>query len=166
MYEEVLSFMETRRNDTAGVIAAPPLIYGGGMVLGMVIEWIIPIPVYVSQELLFRMLGFILLLGSFVVSLWALRVMSRLKTHVDPYKPTLALAEEGPFRFSRNPIYLSLTCLQLGLGLVLAWPWLWVTLIVVLWLMTHGVIDREEQYLERKFGTQYIRYKERVRRWI
>ncbi|MCL5972427.1 MAG: isoprenylcysteine carboxylmethyltransferase family protein [Firmicutes bacterium] len=158
--------MSFRRVDSAGVIMPPPLIYGGGIVLGAVLEWAVPLRVQVLQYLFFRGLGLILLLGSVVVSLWALRVLSALGTSADPNQPTLVVADSGPFAFSRNPLYLSLTWLQLGLGLVLAWPWLWITLVAVMWLMTHGVIDREEQYLENKFGVQYLNYKVRVRRWI
>ena len=156
----------SRRVDNAGVIMPPPLIYGGGIVIGALLEWTIPMRVQFLQNPVFRGLGLILLLGSAVVSLWALRVLSALGTSADPSQPTLVLADSGPFALSRNPLYLALTWLQLGLGLVLAWPWLWITLVAVLWLMTHGVIDREEQYLEDKFGLQYLNYKARVRRWI
>ena len=158
--------MSSRRVDNAGVIMPPPVIYGGGIVLGTVLEWAMPMRVQFLQSPIFLGLELSLIVGSAVVSLWALRVLSALNTSADPGQPTSALAESGPFAFSRNPLYLSLTWLQLGLGLVLEWPWLWITLIVVMGLMTHGVVDREEQYLEAKFGVQYLNYRARVRRWI
>ena len=80
--------------------------------------------------------------------------------------PTTALVTTGPFRFSRNPLYVALTLAYLGIAVAAQSLWALALLIVVLIVMQQGVIGREERYLERPFGADYLRYKERVRRWI
>ncbi|HEY5595406.1 MAG TPA: methyltransferase, partial [Nitrospiria bacterium] len=92
--------------------------------------------------------------------------MIRVGTHVDPFKPTTALATDGPFRFTRNTLYLSLTLLYGGITLFVNLPWALLFLPIVLLIMRIGVIDREERYLEQKFGEDYLRYKRSVRRWF
>jgi protein-S-isoprenylcysteine O-methyltransferase Ste14 len=93
-------------------------------------------------------------------------VMKHAGTHIDPYKPTMALVVDGPFRFTRNPLYLSLTLLYSGTAFLLNLLWAILLLPIALVIMQFGVICREERYLEKKFGQEYLRYKARVRRWI
>jgi protein-S-isoprenylcysteine O-methyltransferase Ste14 len=80
--------------------------------------------------------------------------------------PTNALTFEGPYRFTRNPMYVGMALLQGGLALAGNALWPLVALIPVLWIVRTQVIDKEEQYLERRFGQQYRDYKARVRRWL
>lgn len=70
------------------------------------------------------------------------------------------------FQYSRNPTYLSLTLLHVGLALVLGMPWVLLMVVPAAALTQWGVVLREEQYLESKFGEEYLRYKTRVRRWM
>ena len=87
-------------------------------------------------------------------------------TNVSPHNPTLAIVKCGPYRFTRNPLYVSLCLLQLGISLRLN-DWIALSLTLVLFGMLHyGVVLREEIYLERKFGEEYLAYKRSVRRWI
>ena len=79
---------------------------------------------------------------------------------------TTAVVRHGPFRFSRNPMYLSLTGLYVGIAVSVNALWVTVLLPVALVSIMVGVIAREESYLERKFGTEYTRYKTTVRRWL
>ena len=90
----------------------------------------------------------------------------RKHTSVIPYIPTTAIIQSGPFRISRNPIYLADTLCYVGVAFLLntAWPLLWLPLVLL--VMHRGVILREERYLERKFGDEYNRYRLRVRRWL
>ncbi len=92
--------------------------------------------------------------------------MGRAGTSIKPTVPTTALVTTGPFRFSRNPLYVSVTLFYLGIAIAARSLWALALLLVVLVVMQRGVIDREERYLERRFGADYLRYKERVRRWI
>jgi protein-S-isoprenylcysteine O-methyltransferase Ste14 len=96
----------------------------------------------------------------------ALREFRRAGTSVKPYEPTTALIRSGPFRVSRNPIYLSLSFFQLGIGLWTLNGWVVALLVPVLAVMIPGVIMREERYLERRFGDEYRRYKASVGRWM
>ena len=90
----------------------------------------------------------------------------RKHTSVIPYIPTTAIIQSGPFRISRNPIYVADTLCYVGVAFLLntAWPLLWLPLVLL--VMHRGVILREERYLERKFGEEYSGYKLRVRRWL
>jgi protein-S-isoprenylcysteine O-methyltransferase Ste14 len=87
-------------------------------------------------------------------------------TPVPARKPTTAIVRTGPYHFSRNPIYLAFSLLQLGIAIWVNSLWLIATLIAAVALMHYVVIPREEQYLERKFGAEYLDYKASVRRWL
>lgn len=84
-----------------------------------------------------------------------LRALSRAHTPVDPMKPTAALVTEGPFRYSRNPIYLALTLLYLGVVFFVNALWILLLVVPALVMLGYGVIAREEAYLARKFGEAY-----------
>ena len=88
------------------------------------------------------------------------------ETNINPFKPTMSIVSSGPFRFTRNPLYLALTLIYAGLTLVLNTWWCVVLLAPVLLLIHFGVVAREERYLERKFGGSYRQYRARVRRYL
>jgi protein-S-isoprenylcysteine O-methyltransferase Ste14 len=92
--------------------------------------------------------------------------MARAGTSFRTERPTTAIVTAGPFRYSRNPIYVALTLLYLGIGMVLNALWVLLLIVPVIAVMQRGVIAREERYLERKFGDEYRRYQVRVRRWL
>lgn len=87
-------------------------------------------------------------------------------TPVPARKPTTVIVRTGPYRLSRNPIYLAFSLLQLGIAIWANSLWLLATLVVAVGLIHYVVIPREEQYLERKFGVEYLDYKRSVRRWV
>ena len=92
--------------------------------------------------------------------------MRRAGTNVDPYKPSTTIVEAGPYRYTRNPLYVGMTLMYGGFSaLANALPSV-LLLPGVLAVMRRGVIEREERYLEGKFGDEYRAYKARVRRWI
>ena len=92
--------------------------------------------------------------------------MWRARTPIDPRKSVARLVTHGPFRFTRNPSYLSFAVYYVGIASLVNTRWPLFLLPLVLLVVQRGVIEREEQYLERKFGQEYLRYKARVRRWI
>ena len=153
-----------KTTDTAGVIAPPPVIYLTSLVIGLVFRALVPTP-FLPRGLAF-MLGAILIAIAVWLSVWGVRVMHRAGTSEKTSLPTTALVTTGPFRYSRNPLYVSLTLGYLGIAVAAQSLWALALLIVVLAVVQRGVIDREERYLERRFGADYLRYKERVRRWI
>jgi len=87
-------------------------------------------------------------------------------TPVPGQKPTTVIVRTGPYRFSRNPIYLAFSVFQLGIAVWVNSVWLLAMLVGAVALIHYVVIRREEQYLERKFGAPYLDYKASVRRWL
>ncbi len=150
--------------DHPEVIALPPLIYLAGLVPGLILEWLLPLGV--AFGIAWRLFGGALMALSLGLAIWADRTLLRAGTHVYPKLPAKVLVTHGPFRYSRNPIYLGLTGFYIGLSLVLGALWPLLLLPWVLGAMHFGVIVREERYLERKFGQEYLEYKARVRRWL
>ena len=150
--------------DSANVIALPPLIYGAAVVIGLVIHYVFPLRILPSTPA--RWLGILLVLLSIMIVISALRALARAKTTFDVRKPTTAIVSDGAFQYSRNPMYLSMTLLYLGIASLVNSLWLILLVLPVVILIQWGVIEREERYLERKFGQAYLLYKGHVRRWV
>ena len=152
------------RPDAAGVMVPPPLIYLIGLVLGYLLGLVYPITLLprVSSFLL----GVIVLLVGLTVASSAIRTFRRHRTTTLPTRPAAALVQDGPFRFTRNPMYLSLGISYLGLALMMDSLWVLLLIIPVLAAVNFYVIAREEKYLTRKFGDEYRSYVAKVRRWI
>lgn len=156
--------MSTEAKDHPGVIAFPPLILAAHVVAGGVAYWLCPLPLL--PPLPARSIGVILMVAAGAQALWAARSMKRAGTNVRPSLPTTAIVTAGPYRYTRNPMYLSLCLLYLGISLLIDGV-LPVLFLVPLALTLHfGVIMREERYLAAKFGETYLAYQRRVRRWI
>jgi len=150
--------------DTAGVVARPPLIYGGALAAGLLAKTLFP-TAFLPRRVA-RLLGPPLLGAGFLLFLSSLRAMRQAGTSVRSVKPTSSLVIGGPYRYTRNPIYLGFTLFYSGItALANSLPSA-LLLPFVLVVMQRGVIEREERYLERIFGEEYLRYKARVRRWI
>ena len=150
--------------DKAGVVAPPPLIYLGALVFGLLLGRRFPIG-FLPRRIA-RGFGWPLLGGGVLLLGWFERAMRQADTPASPYKPVSHIATEGPFRYTRNPGYLSMAMIYAGIATVANALWAILLLPVALLVIQRGVIDREERYLERKFGEEYLRYKEQVRRWI
>jgi protein-S-isoprenylcysteine O-methyltransferase Ste14 len=150
--------------DTAQVLVLPPLVYGAAFVIGLLLHLVFPL--HILPTTLARWIGMMCVLVSLPLALTTFRVLSRAHTPVDPMKPTTALVTEGPFRYSRNPIYLALTLLYLGVALLVNAWWILLLVVPVLLVIRYGVIAREEAYLTRKFGDAYLQYTAEVRRWL
>jgi protein-S-isoprenylcysteine O-methyltransferase Ste14 len=150
--------------DIAGVIAPPPLIYLAGLAVGFGLEALLPgssVPDAV------RWIGGGLLVALGLVLLASFEsAFSRRGTAANPWKPTTAIVTAGPYGLTRNPAYLGMTLLYVGIALLAGALWVLAPLPVVLLVIDRAVIAREERYLERKFGREYLDYKRGVRRWI
>lgn len=158
------SVNSTDSADHPDVIAWPPLIFLGCAAVGSLLHFIFPIRVMRYSVSL--SLGVGLAVVSVSLGAWAVRAMAAAGTNIRPDRPALTIVRTGPYRFTRNPMYLSLCLLQLALGFVLdGWIALLFTIPLVL-ILHFGVIRREESYLEAKFGEQYLAFKRKVRRWI
>ena len=145
-------------------IVRPPLVYLGAIALGLLLHfaW--------SVQLVSRAaslpLGGTVVLVAVALFLWAVRTFRLAGTPVPGNRPTTTIVRAGPYRYSRNPIYLSFSLLQLGVALWVNSLWLLVTLVPAVALMSFVVIPREEQYLETHFPSDYLPYKASVRRWL
>ncbi len=150
--------------DNPGVAVLPPVLYGGAFLLVVVLHLLWPLrialpPIAVPP-------GLMLLLSALGLILWGRTTMHGAGTNISPLKPALTLVNSGPYRFSRNPLYVAMTLLFVGLTLLVN-SWWGVLLLVPLILLLHfGVVRREERYLQRKFGDEYTEYRSQVRRYV
>ena len=150
--------------DNPGVVAPPPLIYLGAFLIVLVCRWCWPIPIDAGSRGLWP--GLLLIAVGAGIAIWGRRTMAAAGTNVNPSRPAMTIVSSGPFRFSRNPLYLSLTLMYLGLTLAVNTWWGFVALIPLIIVMHAGVVLREERYLEKKFGEPYRQYRARVRRYL
>jgi outer membrane protein TolC/protein-S-isoprenylcysteine O-methyltransferase Ste14 len=152
-----------RDRDHPGVIAPPPLLFLSAIVTAIVLDSFAPAP---AVPQLLRIAGGALIAAALVLAAFSFREFRRARTSFETRRPTTAVLTTGPFRWTRNPLYLGLTSLTAGLGLALDRLWVLPLLVPVLWVLHRGVILREERYLEAKFGDEYRRYRASVRRWF
>lgn len=157
--------MNSPPSESAGIIAPPPILYLSVLMIGFIMHTISPQPIFASPAI-GKWLGLLLLLLSSCLARWAFVAMRQAGTTANPRKPSTALAIDGPFRLSRNPIYLSMTGLYLGIAFFANTGWPGILLVPLLLTMHFGVILREERYLAKQFGSTYLEYKSTVRRWL
>ena len=141
------------RADTAQVIVRPPLAFGLAIVVGLALDWLVPLP-FMPTGLPVGWLGTMVFLFALALAAWAIVTITR------------AVVESGPYRFTRNPIYLGMLLGLVGLAIAFDTFWLLVTLVPFALVIRYGVVAREEAYLERKFPDVYAGYRSRVRRWL
>lgn len=150
--------------DTAGVIAPPPLIFLMGLFVGYWLEYLWPSPA-LPDEIGYS-LGVLLGVVGLATALPALFGFRRAGTSPEPWHPSTALVTEGLYRYTRNPMYVGMALIFLGVTAAFGGVWMLLLLLPTLMTMHYGVIVREEQYLESKFGEAYRDYKLSVRRWL
>jgi protein-S-isoprenylcysteine O-methyltransferase Ste14 len=158
--------MADTSHDTSGIRFPPPLIYLGVFGAGYGLDRVAPMRVWAAPGVLLQTISWTLILGAVLLALSAWVQFQRAGTTPNPMRPTTALVVRGPYRFTRNPMYLSLAALYLGAALRLNSLWPLVLFPVVITLIEWRVIAREEAYLEARFGETYRAYKAQVRRWI
>ena len=146
------------------VVAPPPLLFLGGFLLGLALNaWrplaIIPLPVFAWG-------GSALAAAGMAFAAAGALTFRRVGTGIEPGTPATTLVTIGPYRWSRNPIYVGMAAVSAGLALVLNALWILLTLIAVVALVQFGVIRREERYLSDRFPDEYGAYRARVRRWL
>ncbi|MFL5692050.1 MAG: methyltransferase family protein [Ktedonobacteraceae bacterium] len=155
--------MQDTSRDNAGVIAPPPLLYVVALVVSLLLHRKVPLP---FSRRRMPMLSTLLVGAGLTTGFLAVSTMRRAQTSLNPSEPVKTLVIEGPFKVTRNPIYVSFTLIYIGIALLVNTLWPLLLLPVVQNVMRQGIIEREERYLERKFGQEYLAYKERVPRWI
>ena len=156
--------MAESEQDTARPVVPPPVVYLGALVIGLLLGVVFPTP-FLSGWIPVA-IGVVLVAIGLVGAVSAIATMRRTGESPIPTAPTRTLVVNGPFQFTRNPIYLSFTLIDVGIAIAFSALWVLALLVPVLLIMDRIVIVSEEQYLERRLGDAYMRYKARVRRWI
>ncbi len=150
--------------DHAGVAFHPLLLLALVFVVGFLARWLVPLN-FLSRALSMS-IGPIVTAAALGGFFWAVYTMRTGDASIPTNEPTNVIVIRGPYRFSRNPIYLSMLFLQVGTSIWANSLWFLGLAVVSAVLLWWGVISREERYLERKFGAEYLSYKGRVRRWL
>jgi len=151
-------------SDNPRVAILPPFLFGGAFLVVVLLQLIWPLRLVPYPIALW--IGPMLLVVSLAIGLWGRKTMHRAGTNISPLKPSINLVNTGPYRFSRNPLYVAMTLLYLGLTFLFNSWWGVALLIPVLLVLHFGVVRREERYLERKFGEEYLAYRSQVRRYL
>ena len=155
-----------KKSKAAQVWFFPPYL----VLLGLIISFLLEFLVYRNQifdnSIIFRFLGIILTIAAILLFVRSVRIFSLRKEKLHPRSISTQIFKEGPFQFSRNPIYLAMFVLLIGVGLTLNSFWFLYSGLVVAIMLHYGVIIPEENYLEKEFGKDYLEYKKTVRRWL
>jgi len=152
--------------DRPSIIFPPPLIFFALLGIGFLMDYLVPLKLYSGLWLARIIGGGILFLISGSLALAAFWVLLNNKTPFDPSKPTVVIVQDGPFRISRNPMYLSLLILLLGVAVLSGSIWMFLAIPPLFIIFDIGVVQPEEDSLEQKFGEEYLAYKSKVRRWL
>ncbi len=151
----------------ANVPVIPPVLFGAGLAAGFLLKWLVPVHlVPPSLERPVSFAGWVFALLGLAFGGWAFGTFLKARTTPHPNHPVSALVTWGPYRISRNPMYAGVSAGVVGIALVANTPWLLATLPLVWLALSRLVIDREEAYLERRFGEDYRAFKARTRRWF
>ncbi|MBT3941313.1 MAG: isoprenylcysteine carboxylmethyltransferase family protein [Chloroflexi bacterium] len=149
-----------------GLMASPRLIFGLPFGAGVVLHVMTGSDIQPGEHLIPVIAGAVFVAIGLILSGWATIALRRGGQHPDPARPTTSLVTDGPYEYSRNPIYLSFAALGLGIGLLLNSWWVVAPVPVALIALHFLVVVREERYMETVIGHQYIGYRESVRRWL
>lgn len=151
------------------IMFPPPLIFVVVFLLGLGLERLLRISIVREGGATAPMLGVLglALVGlGFFVMFWGMLTFWRAGTSVLPFRPATALVERGPYRFTRNPMYVGMTTAHVGAALAFNVTWPLLLLPLALYLVVRFVIRPEEEYLARRFGAEYELFRTRVRRWL
>ena len=154
----------TAQSDHPGVWFPPPFWYALAVLGGVLLDRRWPLTILGGRAITFA--GVVFVLGWMALAFVSISRFRRSKTSIVPIRPAEALVLSGPYRYTRNPMYVSLALLTIGCGLLLATWWPIVLLVPTLVIVQRFVILPEERYLRRRFGTAYEAYARRVRRWL
>ncbi|HUB11104.1 MAG TPA: isoprenylcysteine carboxylmethyltransferase family protein [Acetobacteraceae bacterium] len=158
-------FRNADKADAPNVAVHPPIAWALALLAGWVLHRLIPLP-FIPPAVPTAWLGAMVFALAVALAVWAFASITRAGSNVPTNLPSTTIVDTGPYRFTRNPIYLGMALGLIGeaIGLDTVWPLL--TLVPFAVVISYGVIAREEAYLEGKFGDVYRRYRTRVRRWL
>ena len=148
----------------SNTIAWPPIIALAAVLLSLLAGFFYMLPF--PEGAAYRSIGMLIVVFVIALDLWSIVTLRAAHTTVMPTRKSTNLVTTGPFRFSRNPIYVGNILLLLGLGLILANAWFVPFAVLAAFAIQKFAIDREELHLLARFGAEYEVYCRRVRRWI
>jgi len=151
--------------DHANTLVRPPIALLLALLAGLTLDWLHPLP-FAPAGLPHAWAGAGIFVIGLAIVVWAITALKAAGTSVQGYKPTSAIVDHGPYRFTRNPVYVGMLVGLAGLAVAFDTLWLLVTLVPFFAIIRFGVVAREEAYLDRKFGDAYRSYRARVRRWL
>ncbi|MEZ5817432.1 MAG: isoprenylcysteine carboxylmethyltransferase family protein [Hyphomicrobiaceae bacterium] len=159
--------MSEATTDRPSTFPWPPVLLAAAVLIAVGLDrWVLRLPVPWADMGAIHFIGMVLLLAGVILVLWAAFQFPRHATSIRPDRGSNALVAGGPYAFSRNPIYLGEAIALLGGGISFNRLWLIVVVPAFMLVVTRLAIEREEAYLERRFGSAFSDYKARVRRWI
>ena len=151
--------------DRPNVVIPPPIAWALAIIAGLGAGWLYPLQ-FVATSMPRNWVGGGVFAVGLALAIWAIVTIRRAGTQFDINKPTTTIVENGPYCFTRNPIYLGMLLGQTGIAIGFDNLWVLALLVPFYFVIRHGVVAREEVYLERKFGTIYRGYMSRDRRWL
>jgi protein-S-isoprenylcysteine O-methyltransferase Ste14 len=151
--------------DSSGAAVRPPIAWALAVVGGFALDWLVPLP-FLPAAVPAGLIGSLVFLAGFALLIWAAATFRRAGTQIRTSEPTTKIVTKGPYRYTRNPIYIGMFLGLIGLAIAFDTLWLIVGLVPFYLVIRYGVVAREEAYLERKFGAIYRAYKARVGRWL
>lgn len=152
------------KEDSAHILAPPPFFFIIPLLIGTVIEYFVPTSLLPTLPSI--IIGLLFSWSSLPFIILSLRSFYKVKTTFDARRTTTTLVTTGIYRISRNPAYLALVLIYIGLSFLINSIWIFIMVIAVIFSLQKFCIEREEKYLEKKFGSQYLEYKKQVRRWL
>ncbi|HEY7407575.1 MAG TPA: isoprenylcysteine carboxylmethyltransferase family protein [Gemmatimonadaceae bacterium] len=159
--------MSDERLTSPGVWFPPPTLFVVGFLIGLTLDrWVIRLRLDDVSRSVLVVGGWLLIALGLVILLWAMLTFLRARTAILPSRPARSIVATGPYRFTRNPMYVAMSAIYTGLALLMGVGWPLVLLPIVLLSLAALVIRREERYLGDAFGEEYAAYRARVRRWL
>ena len=152
--------------DRAAIVAPPPLLFAVCIIAGLGLTWLVPVELPRTARYIALPAGGAALAAALGWAVPAWRIFIDRGTPLSPWKGATTLVTTGPYRFTRNPMYLALVLMTLGLGGVIASVWLAGSAVVLWALLDVCVVRPEERFLRRRFGVDYENYRAIVRRWF
>ena len=151
--------------DAPKIVILPPVLVGGVLLAGIALHYTVW-TVALMPVVIARPLGLTLFVAAGLLAHSAQLAMARVGTNILPTQPTLAIATDGPYRFTRNPLYIAALGAYLGVTLWVDGLAPLLLVLPVAWILHWGIVLREERYLHAKFGATYEAYRSEVRRWL
>jgi protein-S-isoprenylcysteine O-methyltransferase Ste14 len=152
------------QKDSAHLLAAPPFFFIIPLLVGAIVEYFVPTSLLATVPSI--IIGLLFSWASLPFIILSLKSFYKVKTTFDARKTTTTLVTTGIYNISRNPAYLSLVLFYIGLSFLINSVWILILVMAAIYSVQKFCIEREEKYLESKFGSQYLNYKKKVRRWL